>query len=682
MTASRKELQKALRAAFHSVAEQQAQLTASIGARAASANNPASSTAGGGGEGGGGAALATGELLFEDYAPPAALLDAIDSYGSQSEVAGLGGQDREVNKLQEVLLEDCYNEGILTIHNDTSLQARARSAFILVLGRFAALDSAVVSPAEIRYVWWDRLLKPALLPYDDENESFNYGSKHTRDRDREKANLGHIRLGREAAAAAKEMLVKALCSTPTADKDSAKWRENLFASYFDAESGSFGRKSLEEVLVAFCRTHPLTFYTNIHSSLNSCPAHSLQLLVSSIRLAPLQAHQAINTPLFRALVDRLNGLSSSLDSVRDTRSADIVQVSLTLTALNMLLPRIPTHLDKQLDDLFLVLVRCLLWQAKAFSPRPRPDVVVPKPDTKDTIPAEAFDYDEDDADPERLQHVREPLPALLDYFTTLYGLFPANLLYFLTAPVQWLQSYARRQIRRQQRSSSSSISRGDDLKPPSVARARGAESSTSGGEDFPDLGEEVQDFGDGSDAEGLYRSGSLRRNAARKSKPHGKGRRSKLKKQKKDASTTAKKEKEALKQKERERRRRSANFLTASQDQSQPDEAGPEGSSGMVKQLSNSSISGAGDESVEASRVRIALPDESMQSAGYDESSTDSSALEDEDEDLGDDDVELGDALLRIDWDKVRSLIQVRAAPIEKTITAHAAKSAMLTSTS
>ena len=321
------------------------------------------------------------------------------------------------------------------------------------------------------------------------------------------------------------------------------------------------------------------------------------------------------------------------------------------------------HLDKMLDDLLLIFVRCLLWHKKAFSPRPRPEITASS-DPEKSIPADAFDHDEDEADPERLKQVMEPLPALLDYFTALYGLFPANLLYFLTSPVQWLQSYVRRQARRQSRSSSSSSR---SLGQPAERSRYGADSSTSGGEEFPNLDddEEGQDPGNESDAEGLNRSSSLRRNAGKKSRPHGKGRRSKLKKQKKDASTTAKKEKEAQRQKERERRRRSANFLSANPAAGEGvDDQGPE-SSGMVQQLSGSSVSAPGDDGAAmGAKVRIAVPEDKTDVSGEGMERSDSTSEQSsEDDDEYETDtyaVELDDTLLRIDWDLVRILSQVR----------------------
>ena len=243
-TTARKELTRALRATFTDISEQQT-------AQLSSTGHAGGSTQSGGDAAAGAATAGESGMLFEDYAPPEELLNAIETYAGSSEIQALGGQDRDIVKLQEVLLEDCYNEGILAIPaKDEALRTRVRSAFILVLAKFASLDSQIVSPAEIRYVWWMRLLKPAFVPQDA--ESYNYGSRQLQ----EKASLDHIRLGRQAARAAKDMVINALCSAPD-DKDNAKWRNEIFSLYFQSELGSFAEKSFQEILIGFCKAHPV-----------------------------------------------------------------------------------------------------------------------------------------------------------------------------------------------------------------------------------------------------------------------------------------------------------------------------------------------------------------------------------------------------------------------------------------
>ena len=282
-TTARKELSKALRATFADISEQQAQLSNAGGAAAGHAGGGPGEHQQHQGEGAASSGMAAGEagtLLFEDYAPSEELLEAIEIYAGSSEIQALGGQDRDLLKLQEVLLEDCYNEGILSV-KDASLQTRSRSAIILVLAKFASLDSQIVSPAEIRYVWWMRLLKPALVPQDP--ESYNYGSRHAQEK---AGGLDHIRLGREAAKAAKEMLVKALCAAPD-DKDNAKWRNEIFSLYSQAESGSFEYKSLQEVLIAFCKAHPMVRHLALQiASSYSLSVHRRSIQRSTLRWSP------------------------------------------------------------------------------------------------------------------------------------------------------------------------------------------------------------------------------------------------------------------------------------------------------------------------------------------------------------------------------------------------------------
>lgn len=356
-SSSRKELVRALRAAFdpeqqqqHTVLYHNDQHGNPVSLPSSSAPSPAAqqpaSTSAANAVITAATATATATATEEMYEPPAALVDAIDSYASSSDIQANGERERDTTRLQEALLEDCYNEGILALnypsHNDivssqstptapssssssasvppsstssafatplerrTSLQARLRSALVLVLERFSTLDSNVVTPEEVRYVWWMRLLRPALLPtlhYRLEaatpvapslgGNSNTPGSMDSRRRNARQSfssssndyasasRTEHIRVGRSAARAARELVVKSLSHNPE-EKDNVKWRNEIFNLYERAHSDlvycqqrwhdqdsnlaqtstaemqelEFDLRNLQEVLVGFGRSHP------------------------------------------------------------------------------------------------------------------------------------------------------------------------------------------------------------------------------------------------------------------------------------------------------------------------------------------------------------------------------------------------------------------------------------------
>ena len=197
--------------------------------------------------------------------------------------SGLTGREKDIRRIQDTLLEDCFNEGILALGARASsnpdiaaLQARARSALVLVLDKFASMDSDVVSPLELRYIWWERLLQPALLhspmppagPGPRPAASSGSGTAgHAHDKgkrasiDDEKARLAapatteFITLGRAASRAARELVLKALCHDPE-ERDNTKWRSELFSVCFGSEPDSLAHRNLQEVLTGFCKAHP------------------------------------------------------------------------------------------------------------------------------------------------------------------------------------------------------------------------------------------------------------------------------------------------------------------------------------------------------------------------------------------------------------------------------------------
>lgn len=410
---------------------------------------------------------------------------------------------------------------------------------------------------------------------------------------------------------------------------------------------------------------------------------ALGLLNNFIRLHPIQAYQALQTPLFSKVIAMLDSLPVSFSEEAKPSSEEIgerlVVISAALCTLNMIMPRLPTSLDKLLDRFFIILARCLLWY----------DAVV---QTVHPIDNGMTDDEEDDDEvdsPSRKEkiHASPILAPLLDYFTQLYGLFPANLLSFLSTPTRWLQSYYRRMRKRRHRVPSSAnlsaLGRDALLRP--IAAAGGlttySSSSTSADEDAS-----ATDLPISGAEEGDVVAGQLRRKRTSTKSGGRKGQRSKTNKARRDVAAKAKKEKDAAKQKERERRRRATNFLQNAPDDARSSEGSniPFPTANVPGDASVSSIDSSGllpsatQSDARTPKVRIAEPEapseneqvatdavdsavdhKEYHSTDSDESLSDTSAAEMQEieEDLGA--LDLEGALAVFDWTRVKELSAV-----------------------
>lgn len=365
----------------------------------------------------------------------------------------------------------------------------------------------------------------------------------------------------------------------------------------------------------------------------------------------------------------------------DDTADKLVWVSSALCTLNMLMPRLPTSLDKLLDRFFIILARCLLWYDAVSQ--------IAQPISDELTEDEGEEEDINDTE-RRLSRNKGPkaapnLAPLLDYFTQLYGLFPANLVAFLTSPTRWLQAYYRRMRKRRHRTPSSAnlsaLGRDALLRP--LAAAGGlttySSSSTSADEDanatdLPMSGAEEGEF-----------AAQLRKKRTTKSGGR-KGQRSKTNKARRDIAAKAKKEKEGAKQKERERRRRATNFLQNAPpgEQSAAEQSDVPFPSSVDADQSIGSSAAAGDSSLPSAisteartpKVRIQEPDandtdaagKTSDGAGDDAEvhSTDSddqvsegseTSVQEIEEDLAA--LDLEGALAVFDWQRVRELSAV-----------------------
>lgn len=146
---------------------------------------------------------------------------------------------------------------------------------------------------------------------------------------------------------------------------------------------------------------------------------SATLLCDFIQAQPPHLYIALETPLFNNLLRCLQ-----LDT-------STTVVSLTLTALTMLLPHSPASLVPRLPTLFNIYARLLFWHRQLPEPT---DVTSeqshPKP-LIDPVGWEACSYSPDlDAN---------SISSLRIYFTILYGLYPINLMDYIRKPYRYLR---------------------------------------------------------------------------------------------------------------------------------------------------------------------------------------------------------------------------------------------------
>jgi hypothetical protein len=569
----------------------------------------------------------------DDFEPPEALLDDIDTYATSSDIVS-SVSDHDTAKLRDALLHSCFEEAILQQQQSSSVRSQQlRSTLIIILDRFSSAGSDVVSTKQITDVWWKRLLKPALLASEGSIDS-------------EK-----LHLGRKAAHSAKDLVVRAMiASADTESLEGEAWRNGLFEQYTNSGNGTFAQRNLQNILISFGRSSPSShakvsepssapsavlipqqiFFAKLEELMSEAPIASLRLSNNFIRIHPGQAYHALSTPLFSTIVKRLHSLQPSERNTNTGR--ELVWASSSLTGLSMLLPQVSTSVESHLEDLFLAFVHALVWYngSNASNSSPR-------------------DEGQDAATGETTNTPPLVLTPLLDYCTTLYGLYPSNFLSFVSAPTAWLRNRRMKQQRHRRASSSrmSINSVRSDLQ--AGNRSRRASSSTSDGLDAAlDAAQQAPLPGE-SAADTEARVSAARRN---RSKPHGKGQRSKVSKQRRDAATRQKKVKTVEKQKEREKRRRgdSGPEHTSTADSVVPPQSDKESdmrSSGMARQVSSSSTSQHG--------AQYITP-QGAQSSYEPNTSSDSSSSDD----LDSEEVDLPAALQAIDWELVRSLAEVR----------------------
>ncbi|TLS28884.1 hypothetical protein PpBr36_01007 [Pyricularia pennisetigena] len=141
------------------------------------------------------------------------------------------------------------------------------------------------------------------------------------------------------------------------------------------------------------------------------------ILCEFIQSQPPHLHLAAEASLLKKMFTSLQ------------RDKSTTAISLTLTALTMLLPNFPSSLVPHLPTLFNIYARLLFWDRERSH-----DAAEPQPN---------FESEEDDEAWEVLPFSPEmegtDIPQLLNYFTILYGLYPINFTEYIRKPQRWLR---------------------------------------------------------------------------------------------------------------------------------------------------------------------------------------------------------------------------------------------------
>ncbi|KAF2201239.1 hypothetical protein GQ43DRAFT_416177 [Delitschia confertaspora ATCC 74209] len=197
----------------------------------------------------------------------------------------------------------------------------------------------------------------------------------------------------------------------------------------------FVSEELVSILVAFGRRKPKELLTALDDLFvqKEYRLQALNLMSAFVRLQPPHLHLVLETTLVQHLEKCLMIDSSS------------TVIELALMVLIMLLPHITSSMtsDYRLCKLFLIYSRILCWDKFEQPQDDESDSVAGDSDTG--AQEEGDEDDESEQGWEKahqaLHYTDDSAPALLYYFTFLYGLFPLNFTSFIRKPRKYLKSH-------------------------------------------------------------------------------------------------------------------------------------------------------------------------------------------------------------------------------------------------
>ncbi|KAF6819257.1 hypothetical protein CMUS01_11750 [Colletotrichum musicola] len=298
---------------------------------------------------------------------------------------------------------DRLQDELLSIYDKHVKGAPAKYAVFIYI--FRLLVPVLRTPARL-FKWWDILNDPVIEHLTREKglmeESHN-------------ATLEALMLGSpDNGDATSEPVVN-----PFAKRLLLTWMEKYHKIYsandLTAESS---QRSIRQVLLAYGKKKPRDFLFTLDTFFirGEFRARAAKLLCEFVQNQPPHLHQILQTPLFNNMLRCLQ---------QDTSTTVI---SVTLTALIMILPHMPSSLVPHLPNLFNIYARLLFWDSE------RTGLIEATSDEKSSASPSGWEmcsFSQETDDVEVLH--------LANYFTVLYGLYPINFMDYIRKPQRYLR---------------------------------------------------------------------------------------------------------------------------------------------------------------------------------------------------------------------------------------------------
>ncbi|TGJ79264.1 hypothetical protein E0Z10_g9495 [Xylaria hypoxylon] len=310
---------------------------------------------------------------------------------------------KRADKWDESLAEKVHDELLSIFKQDIAQEPARYAAFIAVLRQFRPLISHPT-----RILQWFDLLLPTLAHLGQEKDLASESQGIVLDILTGGDGNDTSSFTRGAAA-------------PVAEKLILLWfREvELLRESSDALQ-DFKEKQIRETLILYGKKRPKDFMTVLDQFVckKSRRPSALLLLSSFVQSQPPHLYLILQTPLFGNLLNCLQ---------RDTSTTII---SLALTVLTMVLPHVPSSLVPYLPTLFNIYARLLFWE-RELSVHVTTEESEERRLSSTALNWEVCQFSSDVDDTSVLQ--------LLNYFTTLYGLYPINFMDYIRKPQRYLR---------------------------------------------------------------------------------------------------------------------------------------------------------------------------------------------------------------------------------------------------
>lgn len=199
-----------------------------------------------------------------------------------------------------------------------------------------------------------------------------------------------------------------------------RWMQYAHVSWQSADPATrFKENRIRDMMLVWGKKSPKLFMEIVEPFFSKAEfrTRASTILCEFIQSQPPHLHLAAEASLLKKIFTSLQ------------RDKSTTAISLTLTALTMLLPNFPSSLVPHLPTLFNIYARLLFWDRERSH-----DAAEPQPN---------FESEEEDDAWEVLPFLPEmegtDIPQLLNYFTILYGLYPINFTEYIRKPQRWLR---------------------------------------------------------------------------------------------------------------------------------------------------------------------------------------------------------------------------------------------------